>query len=69
MRMANMVRMRLRSLLRRKRAEEDLDEELRYHVERDTEENIRAGLTPERARLEAIRSLEGCGDAAPGVGP
>jgi len=59
MRIANMVRMRLRALFRRNRVEEDLDEELRYHVERDTEEKIRAGMTPELARLEAIRSLEG----------
>jgi hypothetical protein len=36
MRIANMVRLRLRALFRRNRVEEDLDEELRYHVERDT---------------------------------
>ena len=42
MRIANMVRMRLRALFRRNRVDEDLDEELRYHVERETEENIRA---------------------------
>src|SRR5215472_1775359 len=59
MRIANMLRMRLRALFRRNRAEQDLDEELRYHVERDTEENIRAGMMPELARLQAIRSLEG----------
>ena len=59
MRIANIVGMRLRALFRRDRVEEDLDEELRYHLERDTEENIRAGMTPEAARLQAIRSLEG----------
>src|SRR5215472_12823864 len=59
MRIANMLRMRLRALFRRNRAEQDLDEELRYYVERDTEENIRAGMTPELARLQAVRSLEG----------
>ena len=47
MRLAKMVRMRLRALFRHSRVEEDLDEELRYHVERDTEENIRAGMAPE----------------------
>jgi putative ABC transport system permease protein len=46
-------------LFRRNRLEEDLDEELRYHVERDTQENICAGMMPELARLRAIRSLEG----------
>ena len=59
MRIANMIGMRLRSLLRRNRVEQDLDEELRYHVVRDTEENIRTGMTPEAARMQAIRSLEG----------
>src|SRR5579872_2191788 len=59
MRIANVVRMRLRALFRRNRVEADLDEELRYYVERETEENIRAGMTPELARLQAIRSLEG----------
>ena len=51
MRIDNIVRMRLRALFRRNRVEEDLDEELRYHVERDTEENIRAGMTPDLARV------------------
>jgi len=59
MRFAKMTGMRLRALFRRNRVEEDLDEELRYHVERDTEENIRTGMTPQAARVEAIRSLEG----------
>ena len=59
MRIADTVRMRLRALFRRSRVEHDLDEELRYHVERGTEENVRAGMTPGRARLQAIRSLEG----------
>src|ERR1700693_4417665 len=59
MRVSNIVRMRLRALFRRNRVEQDLDEELRDYVERDTEENIRAGVPPELARLRAIRSLEG----------
>src|ERR1700741_948703 len=59
MRFVKMTGMRLRALFRRKRVEEDLDEELRYHVERDTEENIRTGMAPQAARREAVRSLEG----------
>jgi putative ABC transport system permease protein len=59
MRLLTAVRMRLRALFRRNRVEEELDEELRYHVQRDTEENIRAGLPPETAHLQAVRSLEG----------
>jgi predicted permease len=59
MRFAKMASMRLRALFQRNHVEEELDEELRYHVERGTEENVRAGMTPELARLQAIRSLEG----------
>src|SRR5215472_19169571 len=59
MRFAKTAAMRLRALFRRNRVEEDLDEELRYHVDRDAEENIRAGMGPEAARLQALRSLEG----------
>ena len=34
------VPLRLRSLFRRSRVEQELDEELRYHLERQIEENI-----------------------------
>ena len=48
---------RLRSLLRRNAAEQEMDEELQYHLERQVEQNIARGVSPEEARYAAIRSL------------
>jgi macrolide transport system ATP-binding/permease protein len=42
---------RLRSLLRRGTVENELDEELRFHLEQQVEKHVRAGLT----RDEALR--------------
>src|SRR5271169_654475 len=53
------VPLRLRSLFLRKRVEQDLDEELQYHLERKIEEYIAQGLTPEQARLTALRAMDG----------
>ncbi|HKH73145.1 MAG TPA: ADOP family duplicated permease [Vicinamibacterales bacterium] len=39
---------------RRRNRDRDLDEELRDHVERQTEQNIRRGMTPEQARRQAL---------------
>ena len=47
---------RLRALLRRSQVEQELDEELRQHIERQTEQNIRLGMSPEEARSAALRS-------------
>jgi putative ABC transport system permease protein len=41
------------------RVEQELDEELRYHVARQTEENIAAGMSRKEARYAALRLLEG----------
>jgi predicted permease len=51
--------LRLRSLFRRQRVEQDLDEELQYHLERKIEENIAQGLTPEQSRHAALRAMDG----------
>jgi predicted permease len=51
------VRMRLRTLLRRRHVEQELDDELRYHVERQTEENIASGMPEAEARRAALRAL------------
>jgi len=53
------VPLRLRSLFRRAQVEQELDEELRYHIERQIEENIAKGLTPTEARYAALRALGG----------
>src|SRR6516164_474187 len=53
------IRMRFRSLAKRGRVETELDKELRYHVERQTEENIAAGINPREAREAASRMFGG----------
>ncbi|HEV2382262.1 MAG TPA: ABC transporter permease [Terriglobia bacterium] len=44
-----------RSLLARGREEQALDEELRFHVERQIEQNLAAGIAPDEARYAALR--------------
>ncbi|HEV2177150.1 MAG TPA: ABC transporter permease [Terriglobia bacterium] len=51
---------RLRALFkRRQRLEQQLDEELRAHLEMLIEENQRRGMSPEEARYAALRSFGG----------
>ncbi len=57
MRVAHIFRLRLRSLFSRRRVEQDLEEEVRYHLERQIGENLSAGMTPEEARYCALRSI------------
>ena len=59
MRWTRKLRLHLRSLLRRSRVEEELDEELRFHLERLTEEHIAAGMAPGDARYAALREMGG----------
>ena len=51
--------LRLRSLFRRSQVEQELDEELRYHLERQIEEHVARGMTPEEARYAALRAMGG----------
>src|SRR5262249_46783229 len=57
--MLNKLWTRLRALLRKSEMERELNEELRYHIDRQIEENILLGMNPEDARYAAIRSFEG----------
>src|ERR1700704_3608036 len=50
---------RLTALFRRRRLEDDLDEELRSHLEMAVELNVRKGMNAEDARREALRSFGG----------
>jgi len=50
---------RVRALLARKRLDEDLDEELRAHLEMLEEENVRREIPLEEARYAALRSFGG----------
>ncbi len=56
-RWVDQLRMRIRSLLAGRRVEQELDEELQYHLGRQMEESLRDGLTPEEARYAALRAL------------
>jgi hypothetical protein len=51
------IPLRLRSLLVRHRQHEDLDEELRDHIERQTKENQSRGMGEEEARFAALRTF------------
>jgi len=53
------VRLRFRSVWQRARVEGELDREIRFHVDQQTEENIAAGMTPEEARFAALRAFGG----------
>ncbi|MGC2467279.1 MAG: ABC transporter permease [Candidatus Acidiferrum sp.] len=62
--------LRLRSLFRRNKVEQDLNEELQYHLEQKTQEYTASGLPLEEARRKARRdfggleqSKENCRDA------
>jgi len=44
---------RFRSLFRRTKVDEELDDELRFHLERQTEKYLQAGMNPEQARRQA----------------
>src|SRR5262245_231771 len=46
-----------RALIRPKRVEDELNKELQYHLEREIQEGLRAGLTPEKARYAAMRTM------------
>ncbi len=45
------------TLFRRRRETERLDAEMRFHLERQTEENVRKGMDPEEARKAALRAF------------
>ena len=51
--------LRLRSLFRKDSVEHELNEELRFHLEKLIEEKVARGMTPEEARYAALRELGG----------
>ncbi|MBO0862240.1 MAG: ABC transporter permease, partial [Chloracidobacterium sp.] len=57
--MLSRLKTALRALLRRTQAERELDDELRYHIEQQTEQNIRLGMNPEEARIAASKAFGG----------
>ena len=59
MRLWDILRTRLRSLFFRGRRESDLSEELQGHLDRETERLRSSGLSPDAARLQALRTFGG----------
>jgi predicted permease len=53
------VPLRLRSLFRRRRVEEELRDELQYHVEQKTRQYAAEGMTEDEARRAALRDMDG----------
>src|ERR1017187_8337244 len=50
---------RIRTQFQKKELDQDLSEELAFHIEKETEENIAAGMSAEDARYAALRSFGG----------
>ena len=57
--MLRKLRMQLCALLHKAKMERELDEEMRNHVEQQTEQNIRLGMNPEEARYAACKAFGG----------
>src|SRR5215475_1160719 len=57
--MLSRLKAALRALLRRTQVERVLDDELRYHIEQQTEQNIRLGMNSEEARTAARKAFGG----------
>ena len=53
------VPLRLRSLFRRRRVEQELDDELRYHIEREVLERLATGQPADQARAGALGAMGG----------
>jgi putative ABC transport system permease protein len=53
----NILMARLRALFRRESVLRDIEEELRVHIEMETEENIKRGMPPDEARAAALKSF------------
>lgn len=50
---------RFLAMFHKPKLEEDLEEELRFHLEMETRENLRRGMSPEEARYAARRKFGG----------
>lgn len=53
------IKKRWRALFHKDEMERELDDELRYHLERDTAQNLRSGMDQEEARYAALRTFGG----------
>ena len=53
------IPLRVRSLFRRSQIDQELEEEFQFHLAQRIAQAIAAGKTPEQARYEALRAMEG----------
>jgi hypothetical protein len=53
------IRLRLRSLFRRRSVDRELEDEFRFHLDQLVEEEIAAGVAPEEACRSALRKMGG----------
>src|SRR5437762_1085328 len=51
------LQVRLRALFQKRKLDAELDEEMRSHIEMQTQENIDAGMNPEEAHYAALRQF------------
>jgi len=56
---ATVVAARLRGLFEHKRVERELDDEVRFHLEMQIEDNVKTGMNPAEARYAALRAFGG----------
>lgn len=53
------IPLRLRSLFQRKRADQELSEELAHHLDRKTESYLARGMSPDQAKRAAVLEMDG----------
>jgi putative ABC transport system permease protein len=53
------LKRRLRALFRKSEMERELEDELRFHLEKEFEQNVTRGINADEARLAALRSFGG----------
>lgn len=53
------IPLRVRSIFRRSKVEQELDEELRLHLEQLIAQEIAAGKTPDEARIASLKAMDG----------
>ena len=52
------LRLRFAALFQRRKLDAEMDEEMRSHIEMQTQENIGMGMNPEEARYAVLRQFE-----------
>jgi hypothetical protein len=53
----SVIAARLRALFGRDKLERELDDEVRFHLEMQIEDNVKRGMSPDEARYAALRNF------------